>query len=331
MSSILLLLPDFALILLGFGLRRQMHLGDHFWSGLEKLIYFVLFPALLFHAIARTRIDFAAAAPFVASGMAAMCGGMLLGLLARPLFGPRPMAFASQFQCAFRFNSYIGLAVAAKLHGEAGIAALGILIGAMVPLANLASVWMLARHGQSGVLREIARNPLILGTLAGLLFNLSGLALPEVAGQFLGRLSEASIALGLLAVGAALKLRGGTSAHPPTPAPRAGVTEARFARSWLTAPPWGGPAAGRCAAGYFVGVKLLAVPAIAWGAARALGLQGVYFDVVVMFGALPTASSAYILAMRMGGDGAGVAWLISASTLGAMLTMPLWLVALGAA
>ena len=284
-----------------------MHLGDHFWSGLEKLIYFVLFPALLFHAIARTRIDFAAAAPFVASGMAAMCGGMLLGLLARPMFGTRPttegspggMVFASQFQCAFRFNSYIGLAVAAKLHGEAGIAAMGILIGAMVPIANLASVWMLARHGQLGVMREIARNPLILGTLAGLLFNLSGAALPELAGQFLARLSEASIALGLLAVGAALKLRGESGNHLPS--------------------------------AFLLGVKLLAVPAIAWGAARTLGLKGVYFDVVVMFGALPTASSAYILAMRMGGDGAGVAWLISATTLGAMLTMPIWLVALGAA
>lgn len=299
MSAVLLLLPDFALILLGFGLRRLMHLGDHFWTGLEKLVYFVLFPALLFHAIARTRIDFAAAAPFVASGMAAMCGGMLLGLLARPLFGVRPMVFASQFQCAFRFNSYIGLAVAAKLHGEAGIAAMGILIGAMVPLANLASVWMLARHGQSGVLREIARNPLIIATFAGLLFNLGGGVLPEVAGQFLGRLSEASIALGLLAVGAALKLRGESGARLPS--------------------------------SYLLAVKLLAVPAIAWGAARLLGLHGAYFDVVVMFGALPTASSAYILAMRMGGDGAGVAWLISATTLGAMLTMPVWLVALGAA
>lgn len=299
LSAVLLLLPDFALILLGFGLRRTMHLGDHFWIGLEKLIYFVLFPALLFHAIARTRIDFAAAAPFVASGMAAMCGGMLLGLLARPLFGPRPMVFASQFQCAFRFNSYIGLAVAAKLHGEAGIAAMGILIGAMVPLANLASVWMLARHGRSGVLREIARNPLIIATFAGLLFNLGGGVLPDVAGQFLGRLSEASIALGLLAVGAALRLRGESGAHLPS--------------------------------SYLLAVKLLAVPAIAWLAAHTLGLKGVYFDVVVMFGALPTASSAYILAMRMGGDGAGVAWLISATTLGAMLTMPLWLVALGVA
>jgi len=307
MSSVLLLLPDFALILLGFGLRRQMHLGEQFWSGLEKLVYFVLFPALLFFALARTRIDFAAAAPFIASGMAAMLGGIVLGMLAKPLFGadstgeanPRRMVFASRFQCAFRFNSYIGLAVAGNLHGEAGIAAMGILIGAMVPMANFASVWMLARHGQLGVLRELARNPLILGTLAGLLFNLSGAELPQVAGQFLARLSEASIALGLLAVGAALQLRGASGVHLPS--------------------------------AFLLGVKLIAVPAAAWGAARAFGLQGIYFDVVVMFGALPTASSAYILAMRMGGDGPGVAWLISASTLLAMLTMPLWLVALGAA
>lgn len=299
MASVLLLLPDFTLILLGFALRRAMHLGDHFWAGLEKLVYFVLFPALLFFSIARTRIDFAAAAPFVASGVAALGGGMLLGLLGRPLFSARRTAFASQFQCAFRFNSYIGLAVAGQLHGEAGIAAMGILIGALVPLANLASVWMLARHGRLGVARELARNPLILATLAGLLFNLSGLVLPEVAGRILGRLSEASIALGLLAVGAALKLRGEPGAHLPS--------------------------------AYLLGVKLLALPAIAWLVARRLGLGGAYFDVVVMFGALPTASSAYILAMRMGGDGAGVAWLISATTLGAMLTMPLWLAALGSA
>ena len=63
--------------------------------------------------------------------------GMALGSLARWLFPMSPASFASQFQCAFRFNSYIGLAVAAKLHGEAGIAAMGILIGAMVPLANM--------------------------------------------------------------------------------------------------------------------------------------------------------------------------------------------------
>jgi hypothetical protein len=297
MSAALLLLPDFALILLGGAIRRWMQLGDHFWSGLEKLVYFVLFPALLINAISRTPIDLDAAAPLFASGLLAMAGGALLALPARRMFALKPMVFASQFQCAYRFNSYIGLAVAGTLHGAAGIATMGILVGAMVPFANIASVWMLARHGELGLARELLRNPLIWSTVIGLALNLAGIALPQIAQQFFGRLAEAAIALGLLAVGAALRLRGVPGAR------RAGA--------------------------YIIAVKLLAVPAVAWFAARQFGLGGIPADVVLVFGALPTASSAYILAMRMGGDGAGVAWIISASTLLAMATLPLWMAVRG--
>lgn len=298
MGTALALLPDFALILLGYALRRWMvALGDHFWTGLEKLVYFVLFPALLFNAITKTPLSLAAI-PLLGVGATAMLGAMLLALLARPLFALTPISFASQFQCAFRFNTYIGLAVAAKLHGAAGIAAMGLLAGAMVPLANLAAVWMLARHGEVSVWRELAKNPLFLATLAALAWNLAGLTLPAPAGQFLGRLAEAAIALGLLAVGAALKLRGSL-----------------------------GPS-GRGAAAYFLAIKLLAMPLIVLLVAPYVGLDGIHFDIALVFAALPTASSAYILAQRMGGDGTRVAWLISAGTLLGMLSLPLWLVLL---
>ena len=75
---------------------------------------------------------------------------------------------------------------------------------------------------------------------------------------------------------------------------------------------------------WLLAVKLLALPLIAAVVGRLLGLEGLNYRVVVLFAALPTASSAYILAMRMGGDGRSVAWLISATTLGSMLTLPLW-------
>lgn len=293
MQGVFLLLPDFGLILLGWGLRRGMDLGDTLWAGLEKLVYFVLFPALLFNALARTRIDFATAAPLIASGAAATACGIALALLARPLFRQDGSAFASRFQCAFRFNSYIGLAVLGKLHGAAGIATMGLLIGAMVPLVNLASVWMLARQGNLGVGREMARNPLVLASLAGFAFSTSGLTLPDFASHFLGRLGDAAVALGLLAVGAALRLRG----------------------------PTGSPL-GSC---YLLAVKLIAVPAAALLVALSLGLGRVHLDAAVLFAALPTATSAYILTQRMGGDGAGVAWLVSANTLAAMATLPVWL------
>ena len=75
---------------------------------------------------------------------------------------------------------------------------------------------------------------------------------------------------------------------------------------------------------WLLAVKLLALPVIAIGIGQLLGLSGLAFQIVVVFAALPTASSAYILAMRMGGDGRPVAWLISATTLGSMLTLPFW-------
>lgn len=292
MNTALLLLPDFALILLGVAIRRWMHLGDHFWTGVEKLVYFILFPALLINAIIKTRLDLGAALPLLATAFAAMAGGMLLGIVPK-LFTRMPaLTYASMFQCAYRFNSYIALAVAGMLFGAPGIATMGLIVGAAVPLANLVSVWMLARHGESGLWREVARNPLIWGTATGFLLNLAGFVPPAPLQAFLGRLADASIALGLIAVGAALRLDG-----------------------------VGG---GKLFAGWLVVVKLFALPLIAIGVGSLLGLSGLNYQIVVLFAALPTASSAYILAMRMGGDGRSIAWLISATTLGSMLTLPGW-------
>jgi hypothetical protein len=292
MNTALLLLPDFALILLGTGIRRWMHLGDHFWTGVEKLVYFILFPALLINAIVKTHLDLGAALPLLGTAFAAMAAGMLLGLLPRPFLKLPALTFASLFQCGYRFNSYIALAVAGMLFGAPGIATMGLIVGAAVPLANLVSVWMLARHGEVGLWREVARNPLIWGTAAGFILNLAGFVPPAPLQAFLGRLADASIALGLITVGAALRLDG--------------AAEVRGISIWLLA------------------VKLLALPLIAAVVGRLLGLDGLNYQVAVLFAALPTASSAYILAMRMGGDGRSVAWLISATTLGSMLTLPLW-------
>ncbi|MCP5268473.1 MAG: AEC family transporter [Zoogloeaceae bacterium] len=292
MSAGLLLLPDFTLILLGFAIRRWMGLGDHFWTGVEKLVYFILFPALLVNAILRTRLDFSAAMPLLATALGAMAVGMALSWLTRPVFKLKPMVFASIFQCGYRFNSYIGLAAAGLLFDTPGIAALGLIIGIAVPFANLTSVWMLARNSEAGVWREVGRNPLIWATLAGLLLNLAGFVPARPLEIFLGRLADASIALGLLAVGAALRLQG-----------QSGVKAASL---------------------YLGFVKLLVLPATAVLLGTWFGLTGTYFAIAVLFASLPTASSAYILAMRMGGDGQSVAWIISATTLASMVTMPLW-------
>ena len=289
----LLLIPDFALILFGFFLNRITDWGRDFWGGLEKLIYYVLFPALLFNSIARKKIDFVLAAPALKTAVVVCIVGIMLAWLAKPLFRPTEKTFASGFQTAFRFNSYIGLAIAGRLHGEAGIAAFGIIIGLVVPICNLASVWALSRHNNANLWKELMQNPLILATVGGVLYSVSGLPLPEVVQLLISRMGAASLACGLLCVGAALALT------------NVGKNAVLIS--------------------YFTVVKLIVLPVTAIFTARALGVTGVFFDMVVLFGALPTATSAYVLAVRMGGDGPLVAQGVTVSTLLGMLSIPLWL------
>jgi predicted permease len=299
LNTAFLLLPDFALILLGTGLRRWMHLGDHFWGGVEKLVYFIFFPALLLHAMLRAHLDFSSAAPVILTAAASLITGMLLSFSPRLIASVRgetselnPLVFASLFQCGFRFNSYIGLAVAGMLFGTPGIALMGLILGVCVPWVNVTAVWMLARHAEAGVFKELLRNPLIWGTLLGLLLNIAGFTAPAPAQNFLGRLADASIALGLLAVGAALRLD------------RQKQLSSYGLATW------------------YLLVKLIAMPLTAIIVGHFLGLSGLNYAIVVLFSGLPTASSAFILATRMGGDGNSVAWQISAGTLLSMLTIP---------
>lgn len=292
MSIASILLPDFSLILLGVILMRITRWGSEFWAGLEKMVYYVLFPALLFYSTSRTPLDFSATGRLIQAALLLVLGGVAMGWLAKPLFRVGPMSFESALQTAFRFNSYMALAIAYRLGGENGTSMMALIIGFAVPLCNMAAVHALV-HKSGGLARELAKNPLLLATASGVLFNLSGLPMPEVAGVLLSRMGNASIALGLILVGAGLRL--------------SGLSE------------------GKAMSTYFIAVKLLAMPALALLLGRLFGLPWLQLQILVMFGALPTASSAYVLAARLGGNAPLVAFIISAGTLVSIATLPLWL------
>ena len=57
MNGFSLLFPDFAMIAAGFLMVRTGWLGRDFWEGAEKLVYFVLLPALLIAAITRSDLS----------------------------------------------------------------------------------------------------------------------------------------------------------------------------------------------------------------------------------------------------------------------------------
>ncbi len=293
MSTWWWLAPDFALIALGAGLMHMGRFDTGFWLGVEKLVYFVLFPALLFHAVAQAPLDLQTTGALVPVVLG-ICGcGMLFGWLAKRWMSDT-RAWSSLFQCGFRFNSYIALALAGRLGGEPGLALMGLIIGVAVPVVNAAAVFALAQHSNTrNTFQALLYNPLLLATLAGLGYQAWGPPLPGPVATTLSRLGAAALALGLITVGAGLRVDG----------------VRRHTR----------------ALGYFTAVKLCLLPFAAWPLARWAGLQGLTLQMVLLFAALPTASSAYVLAQRMGGDGSIVAAAITLSTVLSVITMTFWL------
>ncbi len=300
------LAPVFALVALGFILRKIGFPQPGFWPVAEKLTYFVLFPALLFESLANARIEPAVAGPMAA----ALAGGVLamatLALVMRPVFGLSGPGFTSLFQGAIRPNTYVGIAVALGVWGESGVALCAIGIAAVVPLVNVLCVAVLARLGAGQApgavpfIKAVIGNPLILACAGGGLANALGLTLPMVMSETLSLMGKGALLLGLMAVGAMLeldRLKGDITAL-----------------------------------GVISLAKLAAIPGLTALGAVALGVDGEAFGVAVVYAGLPVSASSYVLASQMGGDKALMAGAVTATTLLAVFSLPviLWLVGAGA-
>lgn len=295
------LLPTFLLIMMGFVLRRILLKEETLWHGTEQLVYYVLFPALLFQTLARAKL---AGVPIAGVGGALLISVILMSALClalRPVLLKRlhisDPTFTSVFQCSCRWQTYVGLAVAGSLYGAVGLTLASVAMVAMIPFLNIMAVWVLANYASPvrlawpRLLLTIAKNPLIWACALGLAFNLSGLSFPSWMNEFLDALGRSSLALGLLVVGAGLQLKG--VLRPDAPA---------LLSCFL---------------------KLIVMPAMAITLGIAFGLSGIPLAIVACCAAVPTASSAYLLARQMGGDAPLVAEILTLQTALAIITMPI--------
>jgi predicted permease len=290
-----LLFPDFSLILCGYLVCRYTALNRSVWEQVETLVYFFLFPVLLFQSIVKSPLDVHAASRLIGAGWTLGLTGIALAYvlphvpLVKRWVDRRDHAASAQI--AFRFNSFIGLAIAERLAGAQGVQLIAVLIGVCVPLFNVGAVWPMVRHAKRSLVREMARNPLILATASALIANLIGFTIPHWLEPSVSRIGAASIALGLMAAGAGMQ--------------------------------FGALARAKVLAVSLLSIRHLILPLVALGLTALFGLSAAETTVLLAFSALPTASSCYVLAARMGYDGAYVAGLVTLSTMLGMLSLPL--------
>ncbi|MCH2546233.1 MAG: AEC family transporter [Alphaproteobacteria bacterium] len=294
------LAPLFVILLSGMGLRKTEFVAEGFWRNLEKLTFWALLPALFLKTMADA--DFSGMnlfAPVAAATTLLMLSMVILVIIRRftpQIDGP---AYSSVIQGATRFNNYVGLPVTLSLFGESGIVVYAIIISALIPLTNITSVWALSHYASHEKLRwaklarQILTNPLIISTLLGIALSVTGIGLPPIIREVVVAFANASLLMGLLAIGASI--------DPST------VKTDGFRVM------------------YSCFLKLVAYPALAIACGMVFGLDGLGMSVLILFAALPTATSSYILAAQMGGNAKLMANIVATETLLAFLTMPAWL------
>ena len=299
MSLIAIVLQPFILIALGFLLSKLRLFPRSLWDGVEVLVYYVLFPPLLFNSVAKATLTVADTSLFLTCGVASMALGIVWSWLFSKVAPADAATDASIRQCGYRFNSYIGFAIVLALYGKTGFALFALLMGVWGPISNAVAVADLSaatkKHGQGfiNILLSILKNPLILATLAGLVFNVFGWSMPKMVDSIFSSMGAASLALALMAIGAGLKVDD-FHAH-------------RMLMALATVQ------------------RLIIVPAGSVLIGRYFGLEAIEIGVLLCFTALPTANSCYILAVRMGGNGPAVADLTTLQTLCSLLTIPIWM------
>ncbi|MCS6892217.1 MAG: AEC family transporter [Rhodovarius sp.] len=289
--------PAFGLLLLGAFLKRRLLRDDAIWAGIERLIFWVLLPSLLVVAIGGVRLAELPLAGMLAAIWSSLAIGTLASVLLARAWRQPHAAMTSVLMGGIRFNNLIGFAVAGAMFGAPGLALGAIATGLIVPFVQVVTTtaFALGRPGRLRlwpVLRQVLLNPLILACALGFLVAALG-GLPAGIGPLLRSLGQASVALGLLAVGAALSLA--------TLRDKPGLQLATAV------------------------LKLAVMPGLTLLFCRILGLDPLPTAMAVLFMALPTAATSYVMARAMGGDAPLMAAITTSEHLLAVITLPLWL------
>ena len=300
----LIISPVFLLIILGNFLRRIKVPDISFWEINDKLCYWVLIPALLFHYISQISLS----TEMLYSYSVIIYAGFFIAIITVVVLGKllkySPERWTSILQGAVRQNAFIALAVTGSLFGDEGLKIASIFMLIYVPSINIIIVTiMVINFGESKqnssnnefktVFVELSKNPFILAMIIGLMFSLIPQEKLKVIIDTSGLLGSAALPIMLLTIGAKIKVR--DLALTITP-----ITISNF-------------------------LKLIALPMIAFFVANFLGLSETEVIVAVIFAAVPTAVSSHTLARQFGADDQLMTSIITTQVILSFLTIPILL------
>ena len=298
----LLISPVFILIILGNLLRRIGVPELSFWHVSDKLIYWVLIPALLFHHVSQITLSSTMLASYAVVILSGLFIVTTLSFITGKLFGYTPQIWTSVMQGAARHNAFIALAIAGSLFGDEGLALGAIFMVILIPIINIFIVSAMAttlnqekgnnsRASILDVLFELIKNPFILAIATGLVISFVDAERIIIIHETTGLLGSAALPIMLLSIGANIKIREISSAITP-------IIIANV-------------------------LKLLVFPIVVFFVAKSMNLSLFETTIAVIFAAVPTAASSYSLAKQFGGDTQLMTSIITIQVTLSFITIPI--------
>ncbi len=288
-------MPIFLITLLGAIIKRKWLTSDEFWRNLEKLSYFLLFPIVLFNYISVADLSSSSMISLVIALIISSCiiGGALIFHQQKTESDRK--RFTSTFQGSVRYNSYIFFALSGGLFGAEGLEIVAVISSYMIIFTNVITVMVFAKYTSDSnesdskitsylmLFKLLANNPLIIASLAGFLFNYSNMNMNQGLQKTLTSLSDAALAIGMLNVGAGLKL----------------VLCPVYLRQII----------------FTSLIKLIAFPVVTWIVLWLMGIGGLAKSIGILYSSLPCASTAYVLSRQLNGDPDSMASIITFTTI----------------
>lgn len=306
LSVLMIVLPIFALIAVGWVARVKGIMGPQATGELNRFVVWFALPALLFDIIAKAHWSDIWQPGFIAVFVLGV-GCIFLITIAIRLRGPRHLADATVdgLNSAYANTGFIGFPLAAAVLGPAALAPT--LIATIITVCMLFAVALILieigiqterqpRHMLTKVLRSLATNPLLIAPVAGSVFLVFDISIPLPLDKFLTLLSGAASPCALVALGLFI-------AEPREGAP----------------PPIK-------AVGLLVGLKLVAQPFVTWFlATEVFVLSPQLTAAAVLMAALPTGTGPFMIAEFYSREAGITARVVLISTVASLLTLTAYL------
>lgn len=293
------ILPIFLIVLLGVVLKRLPIVDRDVWHGLEEVGYYVLFPAILFLTLYHADFGGLELTEVAIGTLGAVAMMFVIMLSLWPLMkrsGISSAVYSTLFQTATRWNGFIALAITNKLFGDAGLAVTALVMALIIIPINFGNIAMLIwfvnpNRDLKTLAWRLLTNPMILASAAGVLFRYFELPIYAPVEQAIDLVASAALGMGMLMVGAGLRIRDTVRPKPLALLP--------------------------------VVLKLLLFPVLLVAVSWLVGVRGETLLILATIGSVPTAMNGYLLARQLGGDAPLYATIATLQTAAAFLTIPL--------